>query len=89
MIPSLQIPLRNPYMDPFKEPFKEPYLLSPMILQARAPTTRIPAASTNTSIQPEWVLLGGSGDLVSRVITKVTIVISTYNLNWGTYNPTY
>ena len=34
-------------------------------------------------------ILGGSGDLVSRVITKVTIVISTYNLNWGTYNPTY
>ena len=34
-------------------------------------------------------VLRGSGDLVSRVITKVTIVISTYNLNWGTYNPTY
>ena len=26
-------------------------------------------------------ILGGSGDLVSRVISKVTIVISTYNLN--------
>ena len=27
------------------------------------------------------VILGGSGDLVSRVISRVTIVISTYNLN--------
>ena len=26
-------------------------------------------------------ILGGSGDLVSRVISKVTILISTYNLN--------
>ena len=26
-------------------------------------------------------LLGGSGDLVSRVISKVTIVVSTCNLN--------
>ena len=26
-------------------------------------------------------LLGGAGDLVSRVISKVTIVISTYNLD--------
>ena len=34
-------------------------------------------------------LLRGSGDLVSRVISKVTIVISTYNPNYGTYNPTY
>ena len=34
-------------------------------------------------------LIGGSWDLVSRVVSKVTIVISTYNPNSGTYNPTY
>ena len=34
-------------------------------------------------------LLRGPGDLVSRVISKVTILISTYNLKQGTYNPTY
>ena len=28
-----------------------------------------------------YMLLGGSGDLVSRVISKVTIVVSTCNLN--------
>ena len=28
-----------------------------------------------------YMLLGGSGDLVSRVISKVTILISTYNPN--------
>ena len=34
--------------------------------------------------------LKGSGDLVSRVISnKVTIVISTYSLDSGTYNPTH
>ena len=31
--------------------------------------------------------LRGSGDLVIRVMGKVTIGISTYNLNQGTYNP--
>ena len=39
-------------------------------------------------------LLQGSGDLVSRVISKVTILISTYNPNKGNrnkgrYNPNY
>ena len=34
-------------------------------------------------------ILRGSWDLVSRVISKVTIVISTWNLNQGTHNPTY
>ena len=34
-------------------------------------------------------ILGGSWDLVSRVISKVTIVLSTYNLNYDTYTPTY
>ena len=33
--------------------------------------------------------LKGSWDLVTRVINKVTILIITYNPNWGTYNLTY
>ena len=51
-----------------------------------------PSASGHTtkrrSILPipspmQWQkVLGGSGDLVSRVISKVTIVISTYNLTY-------
>ena len=34
-------------------------------------------------------ILKGSWDLVTRVITKVTILIITYNPNQGTYNLTY
>ena len=34
-------------------------------------------------------LLEGSWDLVTRVIIKVTILIITYNPNYGTYNLTY
>ena len=34
-------------------------------------------------------VLKGSWDLVTRLITKVTVVISTYNPNYGTSNLTY
>ena len=34
-------------------------------------------------------ILRGSGDLVSRVLSNVAIVMSIYNSNRGTYNPTY
>ena len=37
----------------------------------------------------EAVILQGSGDLASRVISKETRVIPTYNPNSGTCNPTY
>ena len=33
-------------------------------------------------------LLGGSGDLVTRVINRATILIITYHPNYGTYNLT-
>ena len=35
------------------------------------------------------MVLGGSWDLVTRVIYKITILISTYNPNKGTYDCTY
>ena len=47
------------------------------------------AASCSNGKQAVVSLLKGSWDLVTRVIVRVTILITTYNPNEGTYNHTY
>ena len=51
--------------------------------QARCPTLGKKPGMLHVDV------LKGSWDLVTRVIIRVTILITTYNPNQGTYNLTY
>ena len=52
------------------------------------PAARIATLSRSLS-QAFATLLGGSSDLVSRVISTLIGVISNYNYSYLTYNPSY
>ena len=53
--------------------------ISPISLNPKLETTR----------NPETNLLGGSGDLVSKVISPLIGVISNYKYSYLIYNPSY
>ena len=57
---------------------------SPFPWRCPSPTREFP----NLRVQPRGIL-GGSWDLVSRVISTLIGVISKYNYSYLTYNPTY
>ena len=42
-----------------------------------------------TARRPMYILLKGSRDLVTKVIIRVTILITAYNPSYGTYNLSY
>ena len=66
------------------------------VTRRRTPPSHKTLASTGYARQPRskvgrfaQYLLGGSWVLRSGVTSMVSILITGYNLIWGTYNPTY
>ena len=94
-------------IDPLKEPFKEPVIqITPAVLGGQA-TREAPTPQGLSSLpEPQYNpnLLGGSrdlvskvistlsgvsGDLVSKVISTLIGVISNYKYSYLSYNPSY